>query len=247
MEEVVEPIVEHTVSQIALLSQGWWGGWTTKGNVKRGEPEYPTKWLFVEKIVNHIVVHDTKEQAEHYAYTYNLSNNLVVNMVRQVDSNTLEMQLGHGKVTLIDVELHPEIEKYRWYYNKQSDHVYSNVKGKRILLHRLVLPPQHSDTRIVHLSGDNLDNRRCNLVEKGLQTTINPDYVGQVGDPYRGITPLKRRGKTIGWRVRGYAGGKQTSKCFTFSTYGHDPDVTYAKAVEYRQSYELSKMLCIIK
>ncbi len=79
-----------------------------------------------------------------------------------------EIQLTRGQVALVDDEDFGRVMQYRWYANCSHGKVYYAVRcvytphRATIRLHRFILdaPP---DKEVDHVSGDPLDNRRCNL------------------------------------------------------------------------------------
>lgn len=79
-----------------------------------------------------------------------------------------EIQLTQGKVALVDDDDFEYLNQFKWHIYKQNRNsfyartiVYENKKRIAILMHRLLIK---CDNKIIdHISGDGLDNRKCNL------------------------------------------------------------------------------------
>ncbi|MFA5747440.1 MAG: hypothetical protein WC926_05245, partial [Candidatus Paceibacterota bacterium] len=68
------------------------------------------------------------------------------------------INLKNGTI-LVDDELLPEINQFRWYINNVG--YACNDSKPRKLMHRLVM--DYPNENVDHINGNKLDNRRCNL------------------------------------------------------------------------------------
>jgi hypothetical protein len=76
----------------------------------------------------------------------------------------IEVELTQGKSALVDESDYDIVSKYRWHVRKDGRRLYAgtNIEGKVIGMHRLILGVRDGE-ECDHISGDGLDNRRCNL------------------------------------------------------------------------------------
>lgn len=80
-----------------------------------------------------------------------------------------EIQLTQGKVAIVDDADFEELNKLKWFADKQGDNYYAVRKSLRIngkyinqKMHRIIIGEKlgvHTD----HINNNTLDNRRCNL------------------------------------------------------------------------------------
>lgn len=107
--------------------------------------------------------------------------------------------LKNGMVATVDDDLE-YLNKYIWTLQKTRNgkpfYARSSIKGKRILLHKLVMLDQN---KIVdHINGDGLDNRRCNLrYVTHSENLQNKSKQKNNTSGYRGIWYRKDRGTFI--------------------------------------------------
>lgn len=77
----------------------------------------------------------------------------------------LSGKTGEGKYTLVDDEDYIYLSPFRWYLNNSgyaTRSIWKNKCSKTIMLHTVVLWCPKGYMRD-HISGDRLDNRKCNL------------------------------------------------------------------------------------
>tara|TARA_R110000822_G_scaffold109972_1_gene239959 strand:+ start:851 stop:1330 length:480 start_codon:yes stop_codon:yes gene_type:complete len=79
-----------------------------------------------------------------------------------------EIQLTQGKVAIVDDDMFDFLNQWKWHIYKQNRNNYYarrtirvNNKQKHIVMHRLIIK---CEGKIIdHISGNGLDNRRCNI------------------------------------------------------------------------------------
>lgn len=119
-----------------------------------------------------------------------------------------KIPLRDGLFTLIDESDSQMLASYRWWLRsageRSKDYAYTQVRGKTVYLHRMLLRPR-AGFFVDHVNGDGLDNRRSNLrVCSPSENTANRAVRNKYG--YRGIEP------TFGgklWRAKAQKGGVQ--------------------------------------
>lgn len=79
----------------------------------------------------------------------------------------IEIPLTQGKVALIDDENYSLVSPYRWFAHKSRGtkdtyYAYTNIKGKTIAMHRLILGAKPGE-EVDHINGDGVDNRNINI------------------------------------------------------------------------------------
>jgi hypothetical protein len=76
---------------------------------------------------------------------------------------TKKMQCLTGETFLIDDEDYPLVSQYRWRYCKATSRpIGYRTREDTVSLSRIILNPEPHEL-IDHISGDAMDNRRCNL------------------------------------------------------------------------------------
>lgn len=83
-----------------------------------------------------------------------------------------QVELTQGKITRVDEDVWDSMQSVKWGVMKSTRGRYYCVRGvydnpvtrhiKRLWLHREIMKPP-ADMVVDHISGDSLDNRRCNL------------------------------------------------------------------------------------
>ena len=85
------------------------------------------------------------------------------NPSRSLQDGTLAVICPDGREFIIDRDALRFVKPYRWHIDS-SGHITSNTYGRRVILSRLIMGLDETDiAQVDHISGDPLDNRRCNL------------------------------------------------------------------------------------
>jgi hypothetical protein len=87
----------------------------------------------------------------------------VFSLTRTLPDGTLAVICPDGREFTIDRDALQFVKSYRWHIDS-SNHITSNTCGKRVMLSRLIMGlNETTSVQVDHISGDPLDNRRCNL------------------------------------------------------------------------------------
>ncbi len=122
--------------------------------------------------------------------------------IKLVDGDKSRIDLGHGNVALIDEGDFDTIKHWCWHATRSDHRIYAvhdeSIRGrarfKRIYMHRLITAAL-SGQIVDHISGDTLDNRRCNLrFVTPHQNAMNRGPTRNSTSPYRGVNLFKRDG-----------------------------------------------------
>jgi hypothetical protein len=119
------------------------------------------------------------------------------NPTRVIDFDTLAIICPDGREFLIDKRDYTLVKSYHWTINPRG-YVCSNTFGVNIQLARVLfgLPPYSRNREVDHISGDPLDNRRCNLRlcstsdnarNRGLRSDSHTGYKGVSYRPSQGV------------------------------------------------------------
>jgi len=75
-----------------------------------------------------------------------------------------EIKLMYGGYAKVDDEDFEYLNQYRWYKIERSFYYYASarINGKSILMHKMFITKKIK-TKILHINGDGLDNRKSNL------------------------------------------------------------------------------------
>lgn len=73
------------------------------------------------------------------------------------------LPLSQGKVAIVDADLLPHLQQWRWWaYKAATGKWYAKTIGGNVPIGRVIMePPKH--LQVDHINGDPLDNRRANL------------------------------------------------------------------------------------
>lgn len=133
---------------------------------------------------------------------------------------TLEVQLTHGKIALVDDEDLPRVRNYSWRAARSFNNTWyaiTSVRGadrqwKTVRMHRLILDADEGDPEVDHRNLNGLDNRRENL----RTATHSQNLANGIGHPslrkskYKGVSwhrdPARRAGGR--WLAKVTVGGK---------------------------------------
>ena len=112
-----------------------------------------------------------------------------------------EITLTRGMVALVDDEDYERLSAYRWCALK-SEHTFYAVRNvgrsEKVLMHRELLAAPRG-MEVDHISGDGLDNRRCNIrIATSRQNKHNQGIRRSNKSGYKGVH-LNRNGR---WRAR---------------------------------------------
>jgi hypothetical protein len=119
---------------------------------------------------------------------------------------------GDRFTVLYDECDHEIIASLKWHITCSRRILYarsnSEIKGKRVLMHRAILQPQGDKIHVDHINGNSLDNRRCNLRAcTNSQNMMNRGPVKRRESEYKGIIKIEGRNRTY-WRAQIGLNGK---------------------------------------
>ena len=116
-----------------------------------------------------------------------------------------EIQLTQGKVAIVDDDDYEYLNQFKWHIYKQNRNnfyartvIYLNKKRIPVVMHRLLIK---CDGYIIdHISGDGLDNRKCNIrvctrSENPINRRVNINNLSG----YKGVSWFKPEQK---WRAQ---------------------------------------------
>lgn len=99
-----------------------------------------------------------------------------------------------GEVFLFDASDYETVKRYTWYISKRG-YVTTNVKRKATPMHKILL----GNTKgfdVDHISGNKLDNRRCNLrICTHQQNMFNQNIRSTNTSGFIGVSLMKNTGK----------------------------------------------------
>lgn len=118
-----------------------------------------------------------------------------------------KIKLHNGLFSLIDDEDYELISKYKWRanpYGKNKWRAVTTIKGKNILMHRLIM---NFPKEIDHIDGDGLNNIKANLRScTRSQNKMNVGkFNGQYSSSFKGVSKAKGRN---GWSAYTHLNGK---------------------------------------
>lgn len=100
-----------------------------------------------------------------------------------------------GTDFLIDYDDYEMVCQYTWNEDDRG-YLYTNIKNKKIRMHRLLLAPQQSYQIIDHINHDKLNNRRSNLrIVTNSQNQMNRDKPKQNTSGVKGVYWHKNKKK----------------------------------------------------
>ncbi len=113
------------------------------------------------------------------------------NSIRKADGHCVAA-FANGREFRFDEADLPLIESHTWHLGKRG-YPATHVHGKTVVLHRLLFPDAHG-LEVDHISGDKLDNRRCNLrLCTHQQNAFNQKRRYTNASGYTGVSPLRNR------------------------------------------------------
>jgi len=123
------------------------------------------------------------------------------NIISQDDKTTvLEIDGYH---VIIDTDSYELVSKYRWYKSISHDRVYflynrdTSKKKDRNSLHRTVMQAKKGEY-VDHISGDTLDNRKCNLrICTNAENSRNSKIPKSNKSGYKGVLWIKEKRKWV--------------------------------------------------
>jgi len=120
---------------------------------------------------------------------------------------TKRIPLTKGKETLVDACDYEYLVQFNWCLSgKYALRAPDKKGGKKILMHREILKPENG-LYVDHISGDKLDNRRCNLrIATASQNACNKPKCARNKSGFKGVCWSRRRKK---WQSCIYINRKQ--------------------------------------
>lgn len=140
---------------------------------------------------------------------------------------TLNGKSGRGKVAVVDDEDFERIKVLPWYLHPsgtktcRSLYPYTNIAGKRVFLHRMVMNCFDRCMTVDHINGDTMDCRRdnlrqCthaqNLFNKRRYRNNRSGYKGVYRDGRRWIAQITAWGKQM--RLGSYGKPKEAAEAY---------------------------------
>jgi hypothetical protein len=109
------------------------------------------------------------------------------------------ISLTQGKVALVDDDVFPILNQYKWHFSQGYASRMTRHNGKRLVIkmHHEILPAR-TDIDVDHVNGNTLDNRRANLrYATRSQNNANRHARSKGTSPYKGVCwrPIPKRWK----------------------------------------------------
>lgn len=116
-----------------------------------------------------------------------------------------EIQLSRGKVALVDDEDFELLNQYKWYAQKGHKTFYATT-SRGILMHRLILGLNETNTYCDHEDYNGLNNQKSNLrIATNSQNSINSRKRENTTSKYKGVWLTKSKYKDkayLYWQAR---------------------------------------------
>lgn len=90
-----------------------------------------------------------------------------MNQYRSVEGGSgvyYEVRVGDNEIFHVDAEDLKLVNSFRWRLRTPQNHVYTSVLGAKIFFHREVFAIKDPKKKVVHRDGNNLNNRKSNLI-----------------------------------------------------------------------------------
>lgn len=105
------------------------------------------------------------------------------------------IKLTQGKYALVDLEDVETLSKNKWSYDAHGGVARTGIKGKTVLMHRLIMGAPHG-VEVDHINLDTLDNRKENLrIATRSQNAANRRRQSNNTSGYKGVSWNKQRKK----------------------------------------------------
>ncbi len=206
---------------------------------------------------------DAKQEAENYIYQESKKNGTLTNEIRYINKDTIEVKLTQGQIMKTDSKFIDIVKNHklavRKKVTKKGDIYYPiyRKKGKNTnMFSKLIC----NFNNIKYINNDTLDNRLCNLMERGIinddinaekqysyfQMAYNklPHNIWLLGKPSGSI--FQKNGKNI-WTCAIKSKNCNHSKTFSFTKENKDKKLIEAKIWQYEISYKLGLTTNLIK
>ena len=147
------------------------------------------------------------------------------------------IKLTQGKLCLVDKNNYEELSKYKWCAHKKG-HKFNAVrthKNRTIYMARQILEMPPDDKRnVIHLNGNNLDNRRSNLSAATVSERNRNRKIFNGTSIYRWIHFCKDRNK---W-VSSINDGKKQINCGRYSSQEEAAIVSDEQYIKYHNNQD---------
>lgn len=124
-----------------------------------------------------------------------------------------KIDLGRGLFALVDDCDFETLNKVKWITLKHRTgkcYAVANVRGKSVLMHRLILDVVGFENKVDHINRDTLDNRRINLrICTNSQNMMNRGISSGSKTGYKGVIKMNDR-NTKQWKAQITSSGKVT-------------------------------------
>lgn len=135
------------------------------------------------------------------------------------------IQLTKNKFTIVDDSDFKELSKYSWCASDSGNgkfYAQTKIKGKTVLMHRLILQVYDRIIEVDHANHNTLDNRRCNLRKcSRSQNNRNKSPHKESSSKYLGVSLDKSRNK---WKANIYL----NNKCVFLGRFEQEEDAALA-------------------
>lgn len=119
-----------------------------------------------------------------------------------------ELLLKTGQICLVDDVDYPLLNKYTWYYQRNSngnEYVGTMINNKKVYIHRLIMDARRGKV-VDHINNNGLDNRRSNLRLCNQSSNLANSKARKGSSRFKGVSRFRGR-----WRAYIMLNNKQKS------------------------------------